>query len=317
METQNCPICLDLLVAPISWCCGHNVCIMCDRRMTSGKCALCRAPLSKVRKVNLLLENLLMCNIPDYTKLAALRTKNAERFGVIEKYKKSTRYSSVSLLLSDLIEESIMTKDHLLSIIESSPDFSIKITLEEVEYVLSRRKCLIVKDQWILPHNRHKIVETFLKQHQDELTTVEKMNIISHFSPVFRQLAGAVKWKFPPQYFKMSGDAIDRLADHLSTMLLTPEREYKDDDSSINSSREYGDNSDSDSESEVEDVNTHLDTSVEALEAVANAAEANMAGAEANAAEDGDVAGDEADASVAEDGDEAEHNGNVLWDVRT
>ncbi|CAG9309924.1 unnamed protein product [Blepharisma stoltei] len=81
-QSTECPICLDMLYAPVSTQCGHNFCMTCleevvRNRFYHAKCPICRSilPASGYR-VNHLLENFLSMLFPKEYQLRSQSSNN-------------------------------------------------------------------------------------------------------------------------------------------------------------------------------------------------------------------------------------------------
>ena len=62
----ECPICISILIEPVTLLCGHSFCKLCELSCISTKggiksCSLCRMCYSDQPKVNIILHNILKC----------------------------------------------------------------------------------------------------------------------------------------------------------------------------------------------------------------------------------------------------------------
>jgi hypothetical protein len=89
---------MDPLVLPVSFPCGHNVCLACVRGLTNKVCPTCRAAFTDAQAANLavnrVLESFLTAAHPDplaYQALIQTKLTVAESNLVLQRYKTSTR----------------------------------------------------------------------------------------------------------------------------------------------------------------------------------------------------------------------------------
>lgn len=225
MEPINCPICLDLLVAPIGWSCGHTVCVLCDCRILNGRCAICKSPISTFRQINRLLERLIQkqsgLTEEEYDRLAKARIALSNQYSVCKKYKTSTRYMNISDILVKELKKGNIKKDQLIQAVErATTNYVDKISPDEIEYVLFKMQVITI-NEWIIPDFKHAI--TFLKSNKD-LTEDQKNLIYQHFAPRLKKMFTACGIQTPRN--SISKQITDNLVSYLSTIKLETDTRF-------------------------------------------------------------------------------------------
>lgn len=118
LTSVQCPICLDVLIEPLTLPCGHNVCKDCEldvpivqnqyHQHKSGEhklCSMCRQPYSETPKINKLLHDIIKENLgEEYTN--KMNRKNTKRHINTEmhKYIADKRFKSINKLVLNTIK---------------------------------------------------------------------------------------------------------------------------------------------------------------------------------------------------------------------
>lgn len=198
---MECFICMETLVAPVSWSCGHTVCILCDGKLKKNVCPSCRAKLPKERKVNLIMEELLRRVTENYDQLATDRITEVKSYECLRAYRRSTRYRKIKDCLNDCLDDNMKLSDLYTQIEKFTHQFQIPVLKQEVNMILARHKkdiALVTLNgvNWIIPG--YKEAREFLGKHKDDLTKQQKFCIIARFSPYFRNLSNVSGFSFQP-----------------------------------------------------------------------------------------------------------------------
>jgi hypothetical protein len=128
-DCPSCPVCLENIIGPYSFGCGHTVDIGCFMQLKKKECPVCRFKLNNVDNygINLMLEECLKTKIPHYEKLKKERLKFVKSLCLFRKYSESERYNIIkqyvtkyikahshTCLLSDLAKDAYQTLSHKL-----------------------------------------------------------------------------------------------------------------------------------------------------------------------------------------------------------
>lgn len=199
---MECNICMESLVAPVTWSCGHVVCVLCDRQLRDNKCSFCKAALPKKRNINLVMANLLRKDIDNYDSLAEKRVEAAKAYDIFKLYKKSTRYSKIKDALDSCLDDNCKLQDIYNQITEFTHEFKVPVLKEEINMVLSRHKKEVAVitmegETWILPG--YEEARSFLMKNKGKLTEAQKYQIIYRQSPYFRKLSDAAGLTHEPE----------------------------------------------------------------------------------------------------------------------
>jgi hypothetical protein len=149
----QCCVCLDPVVCPYSFGCGHTVDAQCFVQLRKSECPKCRFKFGNVKKygINLMLEGLLREKIPNYDELAKRQMKYVKSVGLFKNYRRSERYEKIASLcdefinthnyavkLSDLYEhiiKELLTTEASAAVSEASAARDKSL---EIRYVLSK-----------------------------------------------------------------------------------------------------------------------------------------------------------------------------------
>ena len=97
IDAFTCPICMDPVVCPYSFGCGHTLDVKCFVQLRKKECPKCRFKLHDAKKygVNLMLQELLREKIPEYEQIKAEQIRFVKSVGLFETYTASTRFRDI------------------------------------------------------------------------------------------------------------------------------------------------------------------------------------------------------------------------------
>lgn len=103
----HCSVCLEPIVCPYSFGCGHNIDAQCFVQLRKHECPKCRFKFHDTKRygVNLMLEGLLRDKIPNYDELAQKQMKYVKSIGLLKSYRKSPRYKNILSLCDKFITD--------------------------------------------------------------------------------------------------------------------------------------------------------------------------------------------------------------------
>lgn len=178
MEDIKCPICLDNIIQPISYECGHNVCKYCHKSMIlSGrtqKCSECRQLLIvKKYHINKMFERIIQTKIKDYNEQVESKKKYYKKTKLINKYENSIYYKRLRYnFYNNFI--SYITYSDLLSKYEN-----INYELDYILYELIQNKHIIICQDYIIKIEKS---ENFLSEKYDQLSKEDIFNLLIYDS---------------------------------------------------------------------------------------------------------------------------------------
>lgn len=189
LPTPKCPVCLDMLIAPITFSCGHSTCTGCYevlRASGSGvgvlNCPECRTSISRECKMNIVLDQVLSTIIPDYEETKKTRLDILNRTTLFKRYKNSRRYNNIAAImrrklnrdgyatLKDFqeLDYSAMAAPHpdeIMFIIHNKGIKVLKIVIKDVTYYVYSGDV----------YENH--IFAFAEAHKDELTPAQLYRI--------------------------------------------------------------------------------------------------------------------------------------------
>jgi len=157
-STYLCPVCLETLIAPVTFGCGHSTCSACYESLKNAgsgagvlNCPECRTGISRECKINIVLDQVFCTIIPDYERLKTKMTDEIQRATLFKRYKHSKRYNKIAgairqkmrregyLTSTDIIQldfsvSPIPIHDEIIYIIKNGGVPVIDITLKDVTY---------------------------------------------------------------------------------------------------------------------------------------------------------------------------------------
>jgi len=275
----QCSVCLDPVVCPYSFGCGHTVDAQCFVQLRKSECPKCRFKFDNVKKygVNLMLEGLLREKIPNYDELAKKQMKYVKSVGVFKIYRRSKRYKKIvslcneiintcnyAIKLSDLYEQikdplttalaSAAVSESSAAVSESSVARDISL---EIRYVLSKeseyhRITTTDGDDYVVNLEDEETMGNVLRELKDKIDELTIIKILSWTFGANDEVAhsGLNMHKTPFITDEDNEQLIDYLLD-LGEKINIP-KETKRNRATSSSSDEVSDDSDSDSDSESE-----------------------------------------------------------------
>ena len=161
-DEYKCPICLEMLVRPITTGCGHNFCDECYIKFfntTENKmCPICKNTLFRAKGFNILLDNLLRkLGGTSYIKYADKRIKKINIERVLKAYEVSDRFGKIK---------------HAI-IYSESVDSYRKDEIEYVRYkIINKRLQIVLGNKVVSPNKARQII-------QEEILTPSELLILS------------------------------------------------------------------------------------------------------------------------------------------
>ena len=186
-----CSVCIEALIAPVTFGCGHSTCSACYESLkhTGGgvgvlNCPECRTGISRECKINIVLDQVFSCIIPDYEILKTKMTEEIQRTTLFKRYKHSKRYNKIAgILRQKMKKEGYLTStdmtsldfsvspapiyDEIIYIIQTGGVQVLDINLKDVTYYVSRSDL----------YESH--MTNFAEAHKDELTPEHLYRIVS------------------------------------------------------------------------------------------------------------------------------------------
>ena len=183
MSITTCVVCVEPLVLPISYQCGHTVCKGCSWRLKRKLCPVCRRTIKRHGHVNTVLEDFLKKENSNYEAQAKELETALELERCHTMYLKSPRYNSRCMMMMNIInKKSYMKVTEIGDIMACSGQYT------EIMYIADKCSTFIiyppnvpVSEQYIIL-NRPIDVSRFL----DEMKDLKERDVIYLISKASR-----------------------------------------------------------------------------------------------------------------------------------
>jgi hypothetical protein len=192
IEKLKCPICIDLLTEPISYKCGHNMCLCCHKKLLDDgrtpKCPQCRSEISRYDSYNknIILSDMIRSVFPDeYNQLVISKKLEYDRGILIKWYDNSEQYKTITHKINMyFITNNYVDYNSLTNVLIDVSDFEVKYVICDMlnENKLAMCKEFLMKDNNIID---------FIKEKGITLTKEEFVNIITK-STALEEVADSV-----------------------------------------------------------------------------------------------------------------------------
>ena len=138
-EEYACPVCLEPVICPFTFGCGHTVDARCFFQLRKKECPQCRFKLHKTSKysVNLMLQSFLANTIPNYEQLKESHLRFIKAMNVLKAYKASERYRVMIKLIASYVDGSAVKAVELSALMAHMESYDPL----EVQHALDNNKC--------------------------------------------------------------------------------------------------------------------------------------------------------------------------------